>query len=107
MYMFNIVSILSLIFFVNVLSASQMTDKEEWTLFKSTHGKNYQTEEEEQRRFQIFQDNFKKIKEHNEKYERGETTYTMGINKFADLTPEEFKAIYGRGVLPKRKEENE
>lgn len=33
------------------------------------------------------------INEHNEKYDNGEESYTMGINQFADLSSEEFKQL--------------
>lgn len=46
----------------------------------------------------IFQTNLKRIVEHNEKFANGETTYTMGINQFTDLKPEEFRG----GLLPLR-----
>lgn len=39
------------------------------------------------------------INEHNERYDRGEVTYTMRVNKFADWTPEEIKTLYGRFKL--------
>ncbi|VEN39008.1 unnamed protein product [Callosobruchus maculatus] len=66
---------------------------------RSTHGKNYDSPEEEQKRFKIFQDNLKTIEEHNKKYEAGETTWQMGINQFADLTADEMKQRY-TGIIP-------
>lgn len=33
--------------------------------------------------------------EHNERYENGEESYTMGINQFSDLTKEEFQKFIG------------
>lgn len=52
------------------------------------HKKVYEPEEDRER-FEIFKANVKRIVEHNEKFERGEVSYTMGINQFADKKPEE------------------
>lgn len=41
-------------------------------------------------RMKIFQDNLRNIKEHNEKFKKGEVSYEKGENKFADLTRDEF-----------------
>ncbi|XP_019770735.1 crustapain [Dendroctonus ponderosae] len=68
-----------------------LSDQEEWTKFKTGFKKSYEAPDEESRRFEIFQNNLKNIKEHNEKFAKGEVTYTQGVNQFADLTPEEFK----------------
>jgi len=43
-------------------------------------------------RFGIFQQNIELIEKHNNEYAMGMHTYTLGINPFADWTPEEFKA---------------
>ena len=52
-------------------------------------GKNYPDEKEEQMRKKIFTETLLSIEEHNKKFERGEVTFSMGINNFSDQTPEE------------------
>jgi cathepsin L len=64
-----------------------------WTTFKTTHGKVYDATEENVRRV-IFEKNVQYINQHNLESDLGEHTYTLGINKFADLTHEEFKSLY-------------
>ncbi|KAM7264846.1 hypothetical protein ACFE04_002529 [Oxalis oulophora] len=55
------------------------------------HGKNYNGIGEEEKRFNIFKDNLGFIDEHNSNENK---TFTVGLNKFADLTNEEYKAMY-------------
>ncbi|CAH0389302.1 unnamed protein product [Bemisia tabaci] len=63
--------------------------------FKKVHAKSYLARSEEHRRFSIFKDNLKKIKELNadERY-----SATFGITQFADRTSKEFRR--GLGILP-------
>ena len=67
-----------------------------FTEFIKTHNKVY-SDEELGLRFSIFKDNLKKIEEHNE----AGHSWTMSVNKFADLTPEEFKLMYTGFNKPK------
>jgi hypothetical protein len=46
-------------------------------------------------RFTVWRDNLARIAAHNEAFHKGEETFWMGVNKFADMKPEEFKAIQG------------
>lgn len=68
--------------------------RDEFDTFKRQYRKNYATEIEAERRCQIFSDNMDKIESHNVQFSRGLSTYTLGMNKFADLTNEEFLALY-------------
>jgi DNA-directed RNA polymerase beta' subunit len=61
---------------------------EEWEAYKTTFKKTYSAEEDERRK-QIYIETKKRVEEHNEKFEKGETTFTMGINQFSDQLPEE------------------
>ena len=54
--------------------------------FAHRYGKRYQTEEEIKRRFSIFTESLKMIRSHNKK----NLPYTLGVNRFTDLTWEEF-----------------
>ncbi|KAL1532132.1 zingipain-2-like [Salvia divinorum] len=61
------------------------------------HGFSYENEKVKEARFQIFKDNMHHIERHNHE---GNRTYKLGINKFADLTNEEFLAKYARSSMP-------
>lgn len=81
-----------------VLSSAVHVDEvrvlfESW---KIQNEKFYLTEEENEHRFTIFSANYKRISEWNA---NPQDTFVMGINQFADLTGEEFKAAFtGYGV---------
>lgn len=62
-------------------------------LFKRDFG-----EEEDQARFAVFKKNVGLVEEHNAKYDRGESSYTLGINEFSDRHSHELKHLHG--LLP-------
>lgn len=68
--------------------------EDQWAKFKVDYNRTYKTAEEEAKRFDVFKENLKKVEEHNKKFEAGETTYTLGINDFSDLTYAEFSKTY-------------
>ncbi|KAG6549515.1 hypothetical protein Mapa_008895 [Marchantia paleacea] len=64
-------------------------------LFKNwmrDHSKTYEDQAEERLRFDIFKQNLELINAHNEK----KSSFTLGLNQFADLTLDEFKTMYLR-----------
>lgn len=65
--------------------------KEEFEQFKLAHDKKYESEVEESFRMKIFLDNRHKIAKHNQRYERGEVSYKLGMNHFGDLLHQEFR----------------
>jgi len=70
---------------------------EEWLV---KHGKLYNALGEKDKRFQIFKDNLRFIDETN----ADNRTYRLGLNRFADLTNEEYRARYlGTRIDPKRR----
>jgi len=74
---------------VNTVSASfKQTDiLLKFTDFVQIYNKNY-SDDELSYRFNVFIDNYKTINDHNSQGH----SWTMAINKFADLTPNEFKS---------------
>jgi len=58
------------------------------------HGKTYSSVDEVIRRFEIFADNLAVVNQHNEEAAKGMHTYTLGMNKLADLTVEEYRSMY-------------
>jgi len=71
-----------------------------WTEFKEfirKYGRNYGTADELQTRFDIFRSNLHTIIMHNLDTSQN---FTMGINGFADLTADEFRAKYISGLKP-------
>jgi hypothetical protein len=67
-----------------------------WGLFENwlrKHGKEYGgAVAEKERRFLIFQDNLRYVDAHNRK--KKNASYWLGLNKFADLSNQEFRAMY-------------
>lgn len=61
-----------------------------WEEYKIEHNKNYATEDEEIARFGHFIDNLKLIDQRNDE----QSTAQHGLNKFTDLSAEEFRAMY-------------
>lgn len=61
--------------------------------FLKEHNKNYNTIEEYSARFNIFKRNFERM-ELMSLDSKSTTTHTIGITKFFDLTPQEFKLTY-------------
>nr|AWM96389.1 cathepsin L2 [Dugesia japonica] len=70
---------------------SELND--EWEVYKMKFSKKYETLNEISRRI-IWENNLKFIQQHNVEYDLGKHTYYLGLNEFADMTHEEFKAKY-------------
>ncbi|OMO74019.1 Peptidase C1A, papain [Corchorus capsularis] len=71
-----------------IKTEAQITKMYEMWLVK--HGKAYNALGEKEKRFEIFKDNLKFIEEHNSV----NRTYKVGLNRFADMTNEEYRAMY-------------
>ncbi|KAH0434058.1 hypothetical protein IEQ34_026902 [Dendrobium chrysotoxum] len=58
------------------------------------HGRNYNVLDEKERRFEVFKENLRYIDEHNAAADAGVHSFRLGLNRFADLTNEEYRASY-------------
>jgi cathepsin L len=64
-----------------------------WQAFKHQHNKQYANNDEETQRRLIWEENVQFINKHNLEANLGKHTYTVKMNKFGDLTNEEFVAM--------------
>merc|ERR1712241_1546671 len=64
---------------------------DEFRAFKTKFNKAYKNDAEDAYRMKVFSDNLEKISKHNDEAEKGMHTFTLGVNKFADLTIEEWR----------------
>lgn len=80
------------------LIAAVTTDRAAWEAWKQKYGKQY-NDTEEQKRMKIFLDNEKEVKRHNQQYGNGNVTSQKGLNKFSDMTDEEFYSKYAHTHL--------
>ena len=74
---------------------SEMSDWEHFIHFQEKFNKKYNSMVETSTRFEIFSKNIRDIFSHNLDHTQN---FTMGINQFTDLTPDEFKAQYIHGL---------
>jgi KDEL-tailed cysteine endopeptidase len=95
--MFRLV-LLATTFFAVCNSQTLLNENEIWshfTNFQEKFAKKYENVQELESRFTIFRENFHNIVTHNA--DRSQN-FTMGVNQFTDLTPEEFKTQMIRGL---------
>ncbi|XP_044758256.1 procathepsin L-like [Coccinella septempunctata] len=92
--------------FAAVVCAHAIQDDEvlrKWSEFQSTYGKTYRSPVEARKRLSIFRNNLNEIEQHNALFEQGKTTYTKGVNQFADWTRDEFVQYVNKGLATKPK----
>ncbi|KAI3879097.1 hypothetical protein MKX03_018045 [Papaver bracteatum] len=85
-------SLLHLLFLLSLVLVSFSSADNNNDLFETwckQHGKIYSSPEEKLQRFQVFEKNLAFVNEHNN---MENSTYTLALNSFADLTNHEFKA---------------
>ena len=56
------------------------------------HLKSYSDADEETRRYEQWAQNFDAVEHHNARYHRGETSFFLGMNIFADMSNEEYRS---------------
>ncbi len=72
----------------------EYNDWKEFTSWQEKFNKAYASDEDMDTRFQVFRSNLRAIIEHNAIINQN---FTLGLNQFSDLTPEEFKTFYVSG----------
>lgn len=90
--MFRLLAAVAL--FAGALSFTLVTKEldGDWETFKSKYSKQYSAEEHMLRRM-IWEDNLRYVEKHNLEADRGEHTYWLGENEYADMTNPEFNAM--------------
>ncbi|XP_072932408.1 cathepsin L-like peptidase [Epargyreus clarus] len=85
----------TLLLMVATVSTTSLIElvREEWIAFKMEHQKAYSDETENQFRMKIYLENKQMIAMHNQRYERGLTTFRLKQNKYTDMLHQEFVAI--------------
>lgn len=78
-------------FIVLINSLADASEENRWKSFKLEFNKNYKSVDEEAKRFKIFRENFNEFEAHNRKYEAGEVSFKLGVNRDADLTYDEIE----------------
>merc|ERR1712243_319814 len=87
MRVFVLLSVLAVAYGVHLETA-------DWEGFKLTYGKEYAYGTEDAHRLAYLK-TIEEINNHNMEYAQGLHTYDLGINKYSDLTPEEWNARNG------------
>jgi len=67
---------------------------ESWQEFKDKYDKEYETEEEETYRAEVWSTNVHRIMAHNAEAEDGQHSFHLGENEFADMTSDEITAYF-------------
>ncbi|CAN6277159.1 unnamed protein product [Urochloa humidicola] len=82
---------------MSIVSYGERSEEETRRMYAewmATHGKTYNALGEEERRYEVFKDNIRYIDAHNAAADAGVHSFRLGLNRFADLTNEEYRATY-------------
>jgi len=74
-------------------SAASLNQDKSWNEFKGLYGKQYQSKEEESSRKAVWEKNMQFIQDHNMQYALGKKTFSVGMNKYGDLSNREFVSM--------------
>ena len=75
--------VLLLALFASAFSSSLFADlRSEWEAWKDTHGKTYNSDDEDMNRFEVWADHRDYVNEWNS---AANASFTLGINEFADM----------------------
>lgn len=77
-----------------------------WEEYKKEYQKSYEPEEDKMRRG-LFEATLIKIETHNREASEGKHSWTMGINQFTDMRPEEVCCGGFRACRSKKEEQEE
>ena len=75
-------------------ASAALTSDYEWHAWKKEHKIAFGTAKEEAVRYNIFSESRNFVKNHNERAAQGLETYTVGLNKFAAMSEQEFEEKY-------------
>lgn len=88
-WLWSFLTVVLLVFHLPICRSSLTADLfENWC---KEYGKAYPSQQEKQHRLKIFEDNYDYVTKYNR---LSNSTYTLSLNAFADLTHHEFKARY-------------
>ncbi|GFY95955.1 hypothetical protein Acr_11g0002610 [Actinidia rufa] len=79
---------------IDIENSVQRTNDQVMAMYESwlvEHGKSYNSIDEKDMRYEIFKENLRIIDDHNADANR---SYSLGLNRFADLTDEEYRSTY-------------
>merc|ERR1712179_898738 len=79
------------------------TVSDEFKAFKTKYNKVYRNEAESAHRMTAFAENLEKIAKHNKEAAEGKHTFTLGVNKFADLTEAEWRDTLTMNIVKDEK----
>jgi cathepsin L len=72
---------------------------EEWENFKESFGRSYESDVTEGLRRLVWEQNVRFVQKHNLEADRGLHTFWTGVNEYADMTVEEFKAVMNGYIM--------
>ncbi|KAF0286763.1 Digestive cysteine proteinase 2 [Amphibalanus amphitrite] len=79
-------------------AAAAFVDRDEWNNYKIAFGKKYRNAIEELHRMRVYADNKAFVARHNAEFAAGRQTFTVALNRFADMTEDEVNALYKGGA---------